>query len=170
MGLFLRILIIVFEIVYYSLFMKKARPEGKTSRYLLLFVLFSIISFFMNDGSLISYIAILLLILYGLKYIVKLKTSLYDLLFIFIMMLFKLLIELTFAFIINHFIKDIQVVKVILGMIKINTVIIVGYRFKKLYIKLHKSWDNNKFFIRYIFDILMFIYVIAACLFLINFR
>lgn len=170
MGLFLRILVIVFEILYYSLFMKKARPEGKTIRYLILFVLFSIISFFMNDGSLISYAIILLMILYGLKYIVKLKISLYDLFFIFVMMLFKLLIEITFAFIITCFIDNIQIAKIILGTIKVTTVIVIGNRFEKLYTKLHKSWNNNKFFIRYIFDILMFIYIISACLFLINFR
>lgn len=90
MGLFLRILVIVFEVIYYSLFMKQARKEGKLTRYLLLFVLFSLVSFFMNDSSLVSYAIILIMILYGLKYVVKLNISLYDLFFILVMMLFKL--------------------------------------------------------------------------------
>lgn len=170
MGLFLRILVIVFEILYYSLFMKKARPEGNGIRYLLLFILFSIVSFFMNNGSLISYAIILLMILYGLKYIVKLKISLYDLFFIFVMMLFKVCIEVLFAFTINYIIDDITVSKVILGIIKTNTTIIIGSKLEKLYTKLHKCWNENRFFIRYIFDILMFIYIISACLFLIKFR
>ena len=170
MGLFLRILVIVFEIIYYSLFMKQARKEGKLTRYLLLFTLFSIVSFFMNDSSLISYAMILMMILYGLKYVVKLNISLYDLFFIIIILLFKLLIELLFAFVINHFINDILVSKVILGLIKILFVIVVGFGLNNLYNKLYKYWNENRFFIRYIFDILLFIYIIASCLFLIKFR
>ena len=170
MGLFLRISVIVFEIIYYSLFMKQARKEGKLTRYLLLFTLFSLVSFFMNDSSLVSYAIILIMILYGLKYIVKLNISLYDLFFILVMMLFKLSIELLFAFPINYFINNILISKVVLGLIKILFVIVVGFGLNNLYNKLYKYWNENRFFIRYIFDILLFIYIIASCLFLIKFR
>lgn len=170
MRLFLDIMVIVFEILYYSIFMKKSRSEGKFSRYIVLFILFSITSFFMNDGSLVNYMLILLLILYGLKYIVKLDISLYDLLFIFIMMLFKLAIELTFAFGINYIVNDILIAKTLLGVIKVAMISGIGNGLSNLYTKLHLCWNDNKFFIRYIFDILMFIYVISACLFLIKFR
>lgn len=170
MGLFLRILVIVFEIIYYSLFMKQARKEGKLTRYLLLFTLFSIVSFFMNDSSLVSYAIILIMILYGLKYIVKLNISLYDLFFILVMMLSKLSIELLFTFPINYFINNILISKIILGLLKILFVIIIGFKLDVFYNKLYKSWNENRFFIRYIFDILLFIYIIASCLFLIKFR
>lgn len=170
MSIFLRVLVIVFEILYYSLFMKKARPDGKYSRYLLLFILFSVVSFFTNDGSLISYAIILLMILYGLKFIVKVKISLYDLLFIFLMMLFKLFIEILFAFTIYYLINNITFSKIIVGFIKVTIVSITGNKLEKLYNKLQIYWNENRFSIRYIFGILMFIYIIASCIFLINFR
>ena len=170
MNLFLRILVIVFEILYYSLFMKFSRKEGSFLKYLILFTLFSVISFFMNDSSIISYVTILFIILYGLKYIVGLKITLYDLFFIFIMMLTKLFIELPCAIIATCCISNINVSKIILGILKNIIISMINYRFNIFYRNAKKCWDNNVFYIRYIFDILMFIYVIASCLFLINFR
>lgn len=170
MALFLRIVVILFEILYYSLFMKFARKEGKFWRYLVLFILFSIISFFMNDSMIISYAIILLLILYGLKYVVKLKITFYDLFFIFIMMLIKVFIEIILALTLTIFIKDIILCKVFMGIAKLLLLFIIKDKLNYLYENLHKKWNNNKFFIRYIFDILMFVYIIIACLFLIKFR
>lgn len=170
MALFLRVVVILFEILYYSMFMKFARKEGKFSRYLLLFILFSIISFFMNDSMIISYAIILLLILYGLKYVVKLKITFYDLFFIFVMMLIKVFIEIILALTLTIFIKNIILCKVFMGIAKLLLLFVIKDKLGYLYKELHKKWDNNKFFIRYIFDILMFVYIIIACLFLIKFR
>lgn len=164
------IIILIFETIYYSLFLKYSRNEGKLWKYLLLFTLFSSISWFMNDSSPISYAIILLIILYGLKYIVKTKISLFDLFFIFIMMLIKVLIEIVLALPTMLIINDIEISKVVLGITKVSFIFIIRKKLNPLYLTLNKPWNNNRFFIRYIFTILMFIYVICSCVFLINYR
>ena len=164
------IIILIFEILYYSLFMKYSINKGKLWRYLLLFTIFSAISWFMNDTSPISYMIILLMILYGLKYIVRVKTTLYDLFFIFIMMLMKVLIELILALPTMLILNDIEISKIIMGTMKLSFILIIRKELNPLYLTLRKHWENNRFFIRYIFTILMFLYVIFSCVFLINFR
>lgn len=168
MGLFLRILVIVFEILYYSLFMKFARKQGNFWKYLLLFTVISIVLFFISSFNIYAYLVFMVLSLFGLKLIGK--TSLYDMFIIFIMILFKLLIELLCAFPLNSLIPDINTCKIILGLIKVNTIMLIGNRFNILYNKLKTYWSKNNFYIRYLFSIFMFIYIISACLFLINFR
>lgn len=170
MALFLRILVIIFEILYYSLFMKFARKEGKYSIYLLLFTIIQVFFFFVTTNIFYSYLLLILMILYGLKFIVKIKITLYDIFFIFVMMLVKLFLELIFAFTITLIIKDINLCKVFLGLLKISFVLIINNKLYILYNKLYKNWVENKFYIRYSFTTLMFIYVIASCLFLICFR
>lgn len=168
MGLFLRILVIIFEILYYSLFMKFARKQGNFWKYLLLFTVISIVLFFISSFNIYAYLVFMVLSLFGLKLIGK--TSLYDMFIIFIMILFKLLIELSCAFPLNSLIPDINTCKIILGLIKVNTIMLIGNRFNILYNKLKTYWSKNNFYIRYLFSIFMFIYIISACLFLINFR
>lgn len=170
MNYFFRIIVILLEVVYYTLFMKKARPEGKTHRYLLLFCIFSTISFFMDNKSIISYGLILLIILYGIKYIVNIKTSLFDLFFIFIMMIIKVLLEAPLAITIHTFVKDITICKIIMGLLKNTILFVISGKLSHFYKILHKKWDNNNFYVRYIFDVLMFIYIIVSCLFLIYVR
>lgn len=164
------IIILIFEILYYSFFMKYSINKGKFWRYLLLFIIFSAISWFMNDTSPISYMIILLMILYGLKYIVKVKITLYDLFFIFVMMLMKVLIELIIALPTMLILNDIEISKIIMGTMKLSFILIIRKELNPLYLTLQKHWENNRFFIRYIFTILMFLYVIFSCVFLINFR
>ena len=77
MGL-LNIIVILLEIIYYSLFMKYSRKEGKFYKYILLFLLFSFITIFVDKRFLINYVLIFLFILYGLKYIVKLNHNKYN--------------------------------------------------------------------------------------------
>ena len=81
----LNIIVLIFEVLYYSLFMKYSRPEGKYYRYLILFTLITIIGLVIGTSNLISYLLLILMILYGIKYIVKIKISLYDMLVILIM-------------------------------------------------------------------------------------
>lgn len=168
MGLFLRITVIIFEILYYSLFMKFARKQGNFWKYLLLFTVISIVLFFISSFNIYAYLVFMVISLFGLKLIGK--TSLYDMFIIFIMILFKLLIELLFAFSLNYFIPDINLCKVLLGLIKTMIVITINDRFNILYTKLKACWSKNNFYIRYLFSIFMFIYIISACLFLIEFR
>lgn len=170
MGLFVYIIVLIFETIYYTLFMKYAKNQGTFGKYLLLFSLINIFFFFISTDALMSYLLLVLMILYGMKYIVKVKVSLYDVFFIFVMMLLKLLIEITIALPLSVLINSIDISKISVGVIKCISIFAIKDRLGLLYTKLNICWNNNKFFIRYIFDILMFIYVIAACLFLINFR
>lgn len=166
MGLFLRILVIVFEIIYYSLFMKFSRREGKFSRYLLLFTLFSIISLFLDKSFMLNYVLIFLVILYGLKYIVRISISLYDLLFIIIMFLIKIVIEIPFYYLFALLLNGVTST-LLFQSIKVLLVYIFRNKLPIIYKQLNEKWKNNNFYIRYIFTILLFTYVIVSCLFLI---
>ena len=169
MRLILNIIVLIFEILYYSLFMKYARREGKFWKYLILFILFSIITIFVDKRFFINYVLIFLFILYGIKYIVNLKITLYDLLFIIIMFISKLIIETPMSICAYILFKNIYISAIIVSFIKISTLFIINKKFKIsiIYSKLQKLWNNNNFYIRYVFSILMFIYVIFSCAFLI---
>ena len=78
----LNIIIIISEVLYYSLFMMYSKKEGKLTKYLLLFSMISLIFCFISHNNLESYLALAIMMLLGIKYIVKVKTSLYDLLLI----------------------------------------------------------------------------------------
>ena len=69
-NLLLNVVVLIFEILYYALFMKFARKEGKFWRYLLLFSLMTFCLLFMKTTKIYTILVISLFILYGLKYIV----------------------------------------------------------------------------------------------------
>lgn len=162
----LNIIVLIFEVLYYSLFMKFARNEGKFHRYLILFSLITTLFYFVGTDKLYSYLFLILTILYGIKYIVKIKISLYDVLFIFIMLILKLFIETPFYLILNGGLS-IYEIGIIMGIFKVIVLLILKNKINKLYIKLKDLWYKNNFYIRYIFSILMFIYCILSCLFII---
>ena len=162
----LHIIVLLFEVLYYSMFMKFARKEGKFWRYLLLFSLITIVGLFiLVKQDFFSYLILILMMLYGLKYIVQLKTSLYDMLLIVIMLLVKLIIEFVIFIPCYEFLKLSQFTStMIFDFIKIFLLI---FSKNKLYIvntKLKKLWDNNNFYIRYIFTCLTYVYVILTLL------
>ena len=164
----MRILVIIFEILYYSLFMKFSRKEGKFWKYILLFTFIQLFFFFVTSNFFISYMLLILMILFGIKYVIKIETSLYDMMIIFIMLLFKLMIEFVFALTLPLLIENINVCKLILGFIKIIILLIIGRKMNPLYSKLKIMWNNNNFYIRYSFTVFMFLYVIFTCIFLIK--
>lgn len=104
--------------------------------------------------------------LYGLKYIARVETSVYDLLFLFIIMITKILIEgvcyLTFYNIFNKF-----AFTMIIDALKILFIIIFRKSINKCYYSLKNKWNNNNFYIRYIFNILLFIYIMMSFVFII---
>ena len=166
----LNILVLVFEILYYSMFMYYAKGEGKFKRYLLLFSLITIIMIFTGTNSLYSYLIFVLTTLYGLKYIVKVKTSLYDMLVILIILFIKFVIEIIFYYLLLMFSKNIFLNATIYGVIKTFIIFILGNNniIKFNYRRLNKLWNNNNFYIRYIFSCLGFIYVILTCVYILN--
>ena len=159
----MNIIVLIFEILYYSMFMKFAKNEGKFWKYLLLFSLITIVMIFIGTNTLYAYLIFVLLALYGLKYIVKVKTSLYDMFIIVIMLILKLIIELIIMiafyklFSFNQFAST-----MIFNFVKIVFLLIFKNKIYKFSIKFKKLWDNNNFYVRYIFTIGVYIYVIIS--------
>ena len=167
-SLLLNVVVLVFEILYYTLFMKFARKEGKFWRYLLLFVINTAIILIFGFSNLLSYLIFIIATYVLLKYLVRIKVSLYDMLIIFSMMIIKLFIEAPLSLSINLFIKDIYVVSSIVGFIKVLILYIMRNKINLFYNKFRILWNNNNFYIRYIFSTFMFIYVIVSCVFIIK--
>lgn len=164
----LHIIVLIFEVLYYSMFMKFARKEGKFWKYLLLFSLITIVLIFTGTGNLYVYLIFVLLSLYGLKYIVKTKISLFDILPIIIMLAIKIVIELLSMFIFYKFLYLNQVITTfIFEIIKILTILLSKNYLNLYYNKLKTTWDKNNFYIRYFFSIFAIIYVIISAISLI---
>lgn len=164
----LNILVLVFEILYYSIFMYYAKGEGKFKRYLLLFSLITIIGLFIGTNHLHSFILLVIMILFGMKYLIKLKTSLYDMFFIYIMLFTKMIIELVISYILYFIIiKNIFVITITFLFLKLILVIIIKNKIMFLYSYLKNKWNNNNFYIRYLFAIMNFIYIIIIAIYII---
>lgn len=168
MTVTLNIIVLIFEILFYSLFMKFARKEGNFIRYIIAFTMVVLIGGITNVQTLVSYAIGLITILLTLKYVVKLKVSLYDLLFVFIMFFIKLLIELPVYMIFSN-ILNITAFYITMESVKIICIIMIRKEINKLYNYLKVKWDKNNFYIRYIFTTFMFLYFIFTALYLIVF-
>lgn len=169
MALLLNIIVLMFEILYYSLFMKFARKEGKLIRYITGFSLMSIIGVFVGTTNLPSYLLLIVLILLVLKYIVKLKVSLYDMLIVIIMLFANLLIQFPVFVIFYNLLKCSHfVATLIFEIIKLLLVISLKDKLGVMYSKLQKLWKNNNFYIRYIFSCSVYVYVIFIIILLVK--
>ena len=159
----INIIVLIFEVLYYSLFMAFTRKEGKFYKYIILFSLISIMGILITTNNLLSYLLLILMMTLGLKYIVRTKISMFDMFLIVFMLFVKFIIEFisyiiffkTIGF--NHFITT-----MIFDIIKISLVLISRDELYKLKIKLEDLWTNNNFYIRYIFSVLVYIYVIMV--------
>lgn len=165
MNLFFNILTLIFEVIYYSMFIKLCKKEGNFIRYISLFTLITIMLMFIGTNQIYSYLVIVLLMLYGLKYIVKIKVGLYDVLLLFLMLLFKIIIEYMVVLVFFNILKmPISINIVLFSIIKIVILYLLRnkmYNFNKY---LNKKWLDNNFYVRYIFTILVFVYVIISCI------
>lgn len=162
----LNLIVLLFEVLYYSCFMYFAKRDGKFWKYLVLFGIITLSGLFIKTNTFISYLYLVLAILYGMKYIVKVKTTLYDMLVVLIMLFISFLIQYPFYLIGVNFEVRYEIT-FIYEPLKLLLVIIARDYIRKMYIKLKKKWDNNNFYIRYIFSCLSYIYVIITIIFLI---
>lgn len=167
MGL-LNIIVLIFEIFFYSLFMKFSKKEGKFSKYLLTFLLMTILILLCNATKFPVYFAFIIMTLLSFKYIVKIKTTFYDMLVIVIMLFFKIAIETPLYIILFHFINN-YIIGVIVNIVKLIILFLIRNRLNKMYNNLKKKWDNNNFYIRYIFSICCFTYCIITAILLIKY-
>lgn len=163
----LNILVLVFEILYYSMFMYYAKGEGKFKRYLLLFTLITIIGLFIGTTYLYSYIYLIIMILIGMKLIVKCNVVFFDLFIIFIMMLFNFAIQVPFYLIMPIFTKNLIVITFSLFSTKILFLFFAN-KLTKIFKKIKKIWNNNNFYIRYLFIVFMFTYIILSVIYLLK--
>ena len=170
MNILMNIIVLIFEVLYYSMFMYYTKKEGKFWKYILLFSLISIVLMFVGTKNLYSYLVFVVLSLFGLKYIIKAKASLYDMLIIIIMIFFKIFVEASIFFINNLFIKNYLLFMIMIVLIKFILVCILRKRLNTFYIKLKNKWDKNNFYIRYIFICLTYIYIIITIILLIFYR
>ena len=161
------IIVLIFEILYYSMFMKFAKNEGKFWRYLLLFSLITIVMLFVGTNTLYAYLIFVLLALYGIKYIVKTKASLYDMVIIYIMLFVKLIIELAVSYFVYFLIiNNTLIVTSVFAVIKIIVLLIMKNKMNLIYNHLKLKWDKNNFYIRYIFVVMNFLYIIGIAIYI----
>lgn len=158
---------LMFEVLYYSIFMKCARKEGKILKYLALFAFVNIFFLFVGTNSFVSYVILLFMILFGLKYFVKIKVNLCDMLTIILMLLFKILIEAIVCLLLYLILKDTVIPLVIANILKIAIIILFNKNINKIFSKIRDFWNKNNFYIRYIFSCLLYLYIIISVIFLI---
>lgn len=163
----LTLIVLFAEVLYYALFMKLARKEGRLYRYILSFILVNIILFFVGTNAIYIYLLSILLMLYSIKYIVRINITIYDMFFLFIIMLIKIVIEGICCFLFFNYVNTFIFIMII-DFIKLLFIFLFRKRLNIFYNYMKLKWKNNNFYIRYIFNILMFIYVLMSCFFLIN--
>lgn len=157
------IIVLIFEVLYYSLFMTFTRKEGKFYRYIILFSLISIIGVIITTNNLLSYFLLILMMTLGLKYIVRTKISMFDMLLIVFMLFVKFIIEfISYVFFFKVIGFNNFITTMLFDIIKIGFVLINRDNLYKIKVKLENLWTNNNFYIRYIFSILVYIYVIVV--------
>ena len=166
MNLMLNVLVLFLEILYYSLFMKYARKEGDIIKYIVAFTINTFVILAVDANNLPTYFIFVLLSLVLLKYLVKIKTNLFDMLVIIIMLFLKVLIE-TPVYLLLIGVFNNYIVAVIASLIKISLITLFSSKISKILRKLKIKWDNNNFYIRYIFSISVFIYCIITSILLI---
>lgn len=159
----LNIIVLILEVMYYSLFLKYAKREGKLWQYILSFIIVSIVGLFIKTNYLVSYLILVLLITLCLKYISKIKIKIYDILVIMIMIFIKSIIEHIVVLIFFTFLsKGIILTTFIFTIVKFIFVLSMRNKISKAYNSLLQKWNNNNFYIRYLFTIIMFVYIIIS--------
>ena len=74
------IIVLIFEILYYSMFMYYSKQEGKFWKYVILFTLITIFFGFVGTNNLLSFNFLVLFIILGERYFLKVNNSFYDIL------------------------------------------------------------------------------------------
>lgn len=161
--LMMNIIVLIFEILYYSLFMKFARKDGKIWKYFITFLLTTIIAAIFDSSKIYSYLLFIISSIMILKYLVKIKSNLYDMLVIVVMLFTKIIIEFINVMIFyNIFQLPIIVVTAIFTIFKLLFILKAKNKLNKIYNIFLNKWNNNDFYVRYIFSVLMIIYVIIS--------
>lgn len=161
MDLFLNVLILLFEILYYSLFMKFTKKDGKFWKYVIVFIINTILILIASSSKFPTYLIFVAATLFMLKYLVKVKTGLFDMLNILIMLFLKVLIETPLYFLFMA-ISNRYLLSIIVNIFKLIIITLFSNKLNKLHNVLKVKWEKNDFYIRYLFSISAFIYCIVT--------
>ena len=101
----INIIVLLLEILYYSLFMKFTKRDGSFIKYCILFILVTILGGILNTRDITNYFILLMFIVLGLKYVVRVKTTMFDFLIVLIMLVFNIIIEATIYLLLFKLIK-----------------------------------------------------------------
>lgn len=157
------ILILILEILFYSLFMKFAKKDENLSKYTLVYTLCTIITLILRSNNFLTYLIFIFGALIFTKYLTKSKTDFYDMFLIVSMLFFKLAIEYTnVLFFYNLLGYSILTTTIIFTICKFGLLFLLKNDIRHFYRLTQKMWNKNNFYIRYIFSILMFSYTIVT--------
>lgn len=158
------IMVLILEVLYYSLFMKFTKKEGKFINYCILFILVSVLGVILNTQDVTSYFILLFFIVFGIKYIVRVKTTMYDFLIVLIMLLFNVIIETAIYLLFYRLIGFNYIITTItFEAIKIGMCLFLNNKLYLMNTKIKTLWDNNNFYIRYLTSVMIYIYTIINC-------
>ena len=165
----LNIIVLIIEILFYSLFMKFTRKEGKLWEYVLSFFLVTLFFTFIGTEKIYNYLLLILLMLLNLKYISGLKVNMYDMMIIILMLLSKIVIEgISVLLFYNILGLSIIAVTTIFTILKGAFLVFIYKKGNNMYNSLYKKWSNNDFYIRYLFIFFMLTYTIISITVFIN--
>lgn len=164
----INIIVLLLEILYYSLFMKFTKRDGSFIKYCILFILVTILGGILNTRDITNYFILLMFIVLGLKYVVRVKITMFDFLIVLIMLVFNIIIEATIYLLLFKLIKVNYIITTFtFEVIKISLCLILRNKLSLMNNKLKELWNNNNFYIRYLFTVLIYIYVIITCVMII---
>lgn len=166
----LNAILLLVDIIFYSIFLYSCRKDGKISKYIVLGIIVTVLALIVGTNSLLSYLLLVMTFLLGLKYIVKVKTSLYDMFIIIVMLFTKVSLELLHFVIFYVVMENYSVVYILMIILKLLFLVVTKNNLYLFYERMKKLWLNNVFKIRYIFICCTYIYVIITALCLLNFR
>lgn len=160
----LNIILLLVDIIFYSIFLYSCRRDGKFNRYVILGIIVTVLALIVGTNNLLSYLLLVMTFLLGMKYIVKVKTSLYDMFIIIVMLFTKVSLEL-FPFVVFYvMMENYAVVYTLMIILKLLFLITARNNLHLFYKTMKKLWLNNVFKIRYIFICCTYIYVIITAL------
>lgn len=163
MNIILNIIVLIFEVFYYSLFMRYSKNEGNFWKYFTLFAFISVTGGFIGTDMFISFAYLIFGSLLAMKYLVKVKTTYFDLFSIIGMIIFKYAIELIFYLPLGNIINY-YILMTFVGIFKIIIAYLVRDIIRKFYMYLIKKWNNNVFYVRYICTCFLYIYFIVCAI------
>lgn len=155
-------LVLIAEIMYYSLFMYYSRKDN-ILKYILSSTLVTIVGLAINTNNFISYSILVFLMMFIMKYVFKINIKLYNILTIILMLITKILIEYTVVIILFNILKcSILITTIVFTILKILIVVLCRNRLTKIDNIIETKWNNNNFYIRYFTTIGIFLYIIIS--------